>query len=363
MLPQIEMKAVDIESLLQYTFTDKRIAVEAVQMAAPQIACMHNNNFEGLDNNKRLSVLGNAVLAKVLCGAWFEARDPSGQARSQAQWTQLRNDMLSNDALAPRGYQAGLDELVIVADSRPAVSPKMVATSLEAIIGAVYHDGGDEAALRVMNSLGFFDHPLLTLPAVNFPPLQPLYSFTPKATFATTCVTEVVEPPARIDAQIAGVESAIGWVFKDKSFCATALQMQTKLGVTLTFGGSDYFTEHNKVLEQMGDRIMLAVLCKKWLQSQEYSYNLLQWHKTQQSLISNAALAERGFALGLDAFVIRNSGTPAVSKYMMANTFEAIFGAVYMDAGEAGSKAVYHVLEHTGFIKDMLLSGTILADL
>ncbi|CAI9629896.1 unnamed protein product [Alternaria burnsii] len=163
MLPQVESKAVDIETSLQYTFTDKRIAVEAVQMAAPKIACLHNNNFEGLDNNKRLSVLGDAVLAKVLCSAWYEARSSTGRVRSQAQWTQLRNETLSNDALARRGYQVGLDRCVIVADSKPAVSPKMVATTLEALIGAVYQDGGDDAVRRVMRSLGFFDHTLLTV--------------------------------------------------------------------------------------------------------------------------------------------------------------------------------------------------------
>ncbi|KAL1798162.1 hypothetical protein ACET3X_002199 [Alternaria dauci] len=173
MLPRIDAKAADIETVLEYLFTDKRIAVEAVQMAAPQIACINNNNnFESLDNNKRLSVLGDAVLAKILCGAWFEARTPSGRVRSQAQWTQLRNDTLSNDALARRGYDIGLDKCVIVAESRPAVSPKMVATTLEAVIGAVYQDGGDDAVERVMRELGFFDHALLTVTSRTplFPP-------------------------------------------------------------------------------------------------------------------------------------------------------------------------------------------------
>jgi ribonuclease-3 len=82
---QIKTQALKVEGLLDYTFTEKRIAVEAVQMAAPQIACIYNGAFDGLNNNKRLSVLGDAVLAKVLCGAWFEARDPRGQTRSLLQ--------------------------------------------------------------------------------------------------------------------------------------------------------------------------------------------------------------------------------------------------------------------------------------
>jgi len=77
----IETKAREVEESIGYTFSDRRIAVEAVQMAAPQIALIHNGAFLGLNNNKRLSVLGDAVLAKVLCGAWFDARNPNGKKR------------------------------------------------------------------------------------------------------------------------------------------------------------------------------------------------------------------------------------------------------------------------------------------
>jgi ribonuclease-3 len=87
----------------------------------------------------------------------------AGEVLSNAQWTSMRNDLLSNDALARRAYQAGLDKCVITADSQPAVSSKMVATALEAVIGAVYQDGGNDAVQRVMQSLKFFDHPLLTV--------------------------------------------------------------------------------------------------------------------------------------------------------------------------------------------------------
>jgi len=41
--------------------------------------------------------------------------------------------------------------------------PNLVATALEAVIGAVYQDDGDAAVQRIMQSLGFFDHELLTV--------------------------------------------------------------------------------------------------------------------------------------------------------------------------------------------------------
>jgi ribonuclease-3 len=79
MLFNIEAKASQIECLVGYTFTNKRLAAEAVQMAAPKIAIIDNDGFTGLDNNRRLAVLGDAVLAKILCAAWFKARDPQGK--------------------------------------------------------------------------------------------------------------------------------------------------------------------------------------------------------------------------------------------------------------------------------------------
>jgi dsRNA-specific ribonuclease len=79
MLFSIEAKASQIEDPVGYTFTNKCLAAEAVQMAAPEIAVIHNDAFTFLNNNKRLAVLGDAILAKILCAAWFKARDPQGK--------------------------------------------------------------------------------------------------------------------------------------------------------------------------------------------------------------------------------------------------------------------------------------------
>jgi ribonuclease-3 len=48
----------------------------------------------------------------------------------------------------------------------------MVATTLEAVVGAVFLDGGDEAAMRVIKHLGFLEHRFLsvTLHTLHCPP-------------------------------------------------------------------------------------------------------------------------------------------------------------------------------------------------
>lgn len=76
-LINVEIKAAQIELLIRYTFTDKLLAAEAVQMAAPRVTAAYRS-LVGLPNNKRLSVLGDAVLNKVLCSLWYNARDRNG---------------------------------------------------------------------------------------------------------------------------------------------------------------------------------------------------------------------------------------------------------------------------------------------
>ncbi|KAH8716798.1 ribonuclease III domain-containing protein [Phaeosphaeriaceae sp. PMI808] len=145
---EVESLATSIEYLTGYVFIEKILDTEAVQMASPQIADLHNSSFRGLGNNKRLAILGDAVLTKIFCAAWFD---------------RCTNDLTSNEALAQCGFEIGVDRCIHLTDGLSSVSPKMVATTLEAIIGAVFRDGGDEAALRVVTYLRFLNHWLLTV--------------------------------------------------------------------------------------------------------------------------------------------------------------------------------------------------------
>jgi len=79
MLVNIEEKAARIEAPFGYVFTNKRLCAEAVQMAAPQITTTYGGTRIFLDNNKRLAVLGDAVLIQALCTAWYAARDQRGE--------------------------------------------------------------------------------------------------------------------------------------------------------------------------------------------------------------------------------------------------------------------------------------------
>jgi hypothetical protein len=99
LLPKVEAKAEDIESLTGYTFLDERLAVEAVQMASTLITVVQNNSFGSVIKNTRLSILGNAVLASLLCDTWFNTRDLHGTARLLRASHSLATDKTRQDAL------------------------------------------------------------------------------------------------------------------------------------------------------------------------------------------------------------------------------------------------------------------------
>lgn len=72
-------------------------------------------------------------------------------------WNLTRNEVLSNDALAERGFTNSLDTCVTRNNGTPSVSRKMMATTVEAILGAVHREGGADALGRVMERLGIVD--------------------------------------------------------------------------------------------------------------------------------------------------------------------------------------------------------------
>jgi ribonuclease-3 len=69
-----------VEAIIGHVFANKMLCVEAVQMASPRAGFVRNGTMIcGVSNNKRLSILGDAVLTKVLCAAWYGAQDGGGE--------------------------------------------------------------------------------------------------------------------------------------------------------------------------------------------------------------------------------------------------------------------------------------------
>lgn len=78
----------------------------------------------------------------------------------QGQWTQAEQALLTNSNLSAVGYRRNLDTCVILNMGTTSVSQKTMATTVEAILGAVSVDGGENALAAVLVILEL-THPFL----------------------------------------------------------------------------------------------------------------------------------------------------------------------------------------------------------
>ena len=107
----------------------------------------------GADNNERLEFLGDAVLALAVSGLLFGRFDRSDEgALTRVRTHLVRQDMLHRLAVSLRLPD---DMRMSEGESRGggAQRPSILADALEAIIGAVYLDGGFERARQLVERL------------------------------------------------------------------------------------------------------------------------------------------------------------------------------------------------------------------
>ncbi|KAF7510029.1 hypothetical protein GJ744_007133 [Endocarpon pusillum] len=131
------------EAIIGYTFNDKRLLWQAIQ----------TSGTGAVPKNTRLAVFGDTALNKMLCSRWFALN------LSKGDWTTIRN-VAQNSNLAQVGFEHGLKACVLLNDGTGDVSAKTMASTVEAILGAVDLDGGSEALMEVATRLDLV-HPML----------------------------------------------------------------------------------------------------------------------------------------------------------------------------------------------------------
>ncbi|KAJ5611808.1 hypothetical protein N7528_008913 [Penicillium herquei] len=134
-----------VEGIIKYEYQDKRLLEQAFEAAGS------TSRPEG---NKRLAQLGDATLRLSLNLAGFEAKS---LPRKTGHITIALSKKANNENLASIGFAFGLDKLIILNPSAQGVVPKrLMATTVEALIGAVYLDSQKsiQATLGVIKALG-----------------------------------------------------------------------------------------------------------------------------------------------------------------------------------------------------------------
>ncbi|KAK2810356.1 hypothetical protein FQN50_003087 [Emmonsiellopsis sp. PD_5] len=130
-----------VEGIISYKFTTPSLCEEALETAG----------YRTPSGNRSLAQVGDAALKVSLVLA--------GRARgdSRVDIQTVCDQTASNSFLSARGFKHGLDKhLILNPSQRGIVAPSVMATSVEAILGAVFLDSGYDYLVfdRVRKSLG-----------------------------------------------------------------------------------------------------------------------------------------------------------------------------------------------------------------
>jgi ribonuclease-3 len=167
-MDSLESKITTCETIVSYDFGNKLLC--AMALSTFQTMGAVQGAFRMLPRNDRIAVYGDAVASSYLCRKWFDTGLQKGGSCTAicdyimliftGHWDTIRQAALGNSNLATVGFAHELHCCVILNPGTATVSDKTMATTVEAILGAVHIDGGDAALAQVMESLGL-THTLL----------------------------------------------------------------------------------------------------------------------------------------------------------------------------------------------------------
>jgi ribonuclease-3 len=132
---------------------EKRIGVRFRNSSLLQQALVHRSYLNempesGFESNERLEFLGDAVLGLVVAARLY-ADYPD---RPEGQLTELRAALVRRDALAKVAKRLTLGEYLYLGKGEESAGgrnrPSNLSASYEAVVGAVYLDGGIDKARR-----------------------------------------------------------------------------------------------------------------------------------------------------------------------------------------------------------------------
>lgn len=144
---------------------------------------------------------------------------------------------------------------------------------------------------------------------------------------------------------LAQLETKIGVAFKNKNLLEQSVVHRSYLNEHPTFK-----LNHNERLEFLGDAVLELIVTEYLYQTYPDSPegDLTNW---RASLVNSHMLAELAQEIGLEEFLYLSKGeakdaNTKARQYILANAFEALIGAIYLDQGIPKTKR---------FIKEKLL--------
>ena len=139
-----------------------------------------------------------------------------------------------------------------------------------------------------------------------------------------------------IDSELKRLEKVLGVEFKDSKILLSAITHRSYLNEH-----REALQDHNERLEFLGDAVLELVvtdyLFNKYPQKPEGDLTAIR-----AALVNTISLAESSSSLGLNDFLLMSKGeakdTGRARQYILANAFEAVIGALYVDQGYEAPK-------------------------
>ncbi|MDE2967459.1 MAG: ribonuclease III [Chloroflexota bacterium] len=163
-----------LQQRLQYRFAD----IAVLRQAMVHRSYLNEATEPGLESNERLEFLGDAVLGAVVAERLYTDFPNAGEG-----WmTVARSQLVRNEALGEIGRQLGLGECLLlgagIANDGARERHSVLSRALEATFGAVWIDGGEDAARGVILRLLQQNFALLTAEEVQADPKSQLQHLT-----------------------------------------------------------------------------------------------------------------------------------------------------------------------------------------
>jgi ribonuclease-3 len=142
------MEMDQLEKRLGYTFRDKRL----LETALTHSSYANESRGQKLSSNERLEFLGDSVLGMLTAEYLYRTRKdlPEGDL------TRLRASLVCEQSLVEVARMLGLGEWLKLGHGEEAGGgrkrPSILADAVEAVLAAIYLDGGQEEARRVVES-------------------------------------------------------------------------------------------------------------------------------------------------------------------------------------------------------------------
>ncbi|XP_065068928.1 ribonuclease 3-like [Rhopilema esculentum] len=310
----------DGESLRKYS---KRKGLENLSGTMSKLA-ETEVQLSSLRHNESLEFLGDSVLEIIVSSRLFFLFG----TKSEGELSKFRSLLVGNAQLAEIAKRLELQDFMLFghSDWPKARMDHSLANCVEAILAAVFLDGGYDQADKLLQFLHFEEKDL-----------GRIWMDTPKHLLqarAPGSDRHLIERSPRLQ-ELLKLEDRLGLTFNHISLLARAFTWSAADDDTLTCG-------NNQRLEFLGDSVLKFIIS-------DYVYRHFPDHQEghltllRTSLVNAKTQATVFRELGMDEFIDFAKETETYSWKIFANMFEAFIGAVFVDKGIEYCKKICEV--------------------